>query len=174
LNARNALLGRTLPMDQKQYGATAGGPLRRDRTFYFSNVEQRTLHQAGLVTIAPEHAAVINARLAEIGYRGASVATGLYHSPVDSTTVLGKIDHQVSGSNQVGLRYSLYRVNADNSRVRIEGLVEGFNITNRTNVVARNANFGTGAYPALPLPTFGQITAVADPRTAQLGVRLKF
>ena len=35
-------------------------------------------------------------------------------------------------------------------RVRLEGLVEGFNLTNRTNVVAINGNFGAGAYPTNP------------------------
>ena len=34
-------------MSQKQYGASLGGPIVRDRTFYFSNVEQRKLDQSG-------------------------------------------------------------------------------------------------------------------------------
>ena len=38
----------------------------------------------------------------------------------------------------------------------------------------RNTTFGTGAYPANPVSTFNQITAVGDPRTIQLGVRLTF
>ena len=116
LNASNALLRRTLPMNQRQYGVSAGGPLRRDRTFYFSNVEQRTLNQTGLITIAPESVAAVNARLSQIGYRGAALATGLYPNPVDSTTVLGKIDHQMSAADQIGVRYALYHVGADKSR----------------------------------------------------------
>jgi hypothetical protein len=59
-------------------------------------------------------------------------------------------------------------------RAQIEGLVEGFNLTNRVNVVTFNGNFGAGAYPTNPSPTFGQVTAVGDPRTVQLGVRLRF
>jgi hypothetical protein len=50
-NAKNALSGKTLPMDQQQYGASLGGPLVRNRTFYFSNFEQRLLDQTGLVTV---------------------------------------------------------------------------------------------------------------------------
>ena len=34
--------------------------------------------------------------------------------------------------------------------------------------------FGSGACPANPLPTFKQITAVADPPTLQLAIRLGF
>ena len=40
-NARNALSGTKLPMDQSQFGASLGGPILRDRTFYFTNVERR-------------------------------------------------------------------------------------------------------------------------------------
>src|SRR6185436_14743521 len=50
-NGSNALSGKTLPMDQQQYGASIGGPVVRNRTFYFANVEQRLLDQTGLVTI---------------------------------------------------------------------------------------------------------------------------
>src|SRR4029453_16241985 len=50
-NAPNALSGTRLPMSQHQYGVSLGGPVRRDRTFYFSNVEVRRLDQVGLVTI---------------------------------------------------------------------------------------------------------------------------
>jgi hypothetical protein len=58
--------------------------------------------------------------------------------------------------------------------LRIEGLVELFNVTNRVNNVTRNTNWGAGAYPANPLATFNQITAVGDPRSVQLGLRLVF
>jgi hypothetical protein len=51
-NAANALVGAVLPMHQLQYGAGIGGPVARDRTFYFTNVEHRDLDQSGLVTIS--------------------------------------------------------------------------------------------------------------------------
>ena len=54
-NAPNALSGTTLPMDQQQYGGSLGGPLVRNRTFFFANFEQRLLDQTGLVTILPEN-----------------------------------------------------------------------------------------------------------------------
>jgi hypothetical protein len=59
-------------------------------------------------------------------------------------------------------------------RLRLEGLAEVFNLTNRTNPLTRNTNFGSGAYPTNPLPTFNQITAVGDPRTWQFAVRARF
>jgi hypothetical protein len=59
-------------------------------------------------------------------------------------------------------------------RAKVEVLAEIFNLTNRENVVSLNGNFGAGTYPTNPSPTFRQITAVADPRSAQLGLRFTF
>jgi hypothetical protein len=60
------------------------------------------------------------------------------------------------------------------TRWQAELLVEAFNLTDRTNVVTRNTNFGAGAYPASPSATFNQITAVGEPRSFQFGARVRF
>ena len=116
LNARNALSRTALPMDQQQYGASLGGPLSRDRTFYFMNFEQRRLDQSGLTTIAPGDVRAINARLAQAGYQGAPVSTGVYPNPVHSANLLGKVDHVAGRSDQLSLRYSLYDVTSEHAR----------------------------------------------------------
>jgi hypothetical protein len=72
----------------------------------------------------------------------------------------------------VGMRLS--RTFAFGGRTRFEALVEGFNLTNHTNVVTVQGNFGPGAYPASPAPNFGVATSVGDPRSFQLGVRARF
>ena len=69
-NAANALSGTTLPMSQQQFGASLGGPLAKGRTFYFANVEQRLLDQAGLSTISDANVAIVNARLGGRGISG--------------------------------------------------------------------------------------------------------
>jgi outer membrane receptor protein involved in Fe transport len=116
LNADNPLLRGKLPMDQMQYGGSLGGPFVPNRTFYFTNIELRRLDQTGLTRISDENVSAINARLAAVGYRGPLVATGVYPNPVDSVNLLGKVDHQVSGRDQISVRYSLYGVTAENSR----------------------------------------------------------
>ena len=58
--------------------------------------------------------------------------------------------------------------------MRLDALAEVFNLFNQRNDIARNSNFGSGAYPTNPLPTFNTITAVGDPRSVQLGLRLRF
>jgi hypothetical protein len=51
-----------------------------------------------------------------VGYGGQRVATGIYPNPVHSTNLLGKIDHQFSGADQLTVRYALYDVTSDNAR----------------------------------------------------------
>jgi hypothetical protein len=115
-NGENALTGQTLPMDQEQFGFSLGGPVRRNRTFYFTNVERKVLDQTGVVAITPGNVDVINARLNQAAYPGMPVTTGIYPNPVHSSNVLGKIDHQFSGADQLSVRYALYDVISDNAR----------------------------------------------------------
>ena len=65
-------------------------------------------------------------------------------------------------------RFPLY------GRVQGEVSIEGFNVTNHQNVVTRNAVFGSGAYPTNPLPSFNQVLSVAEPRSFQVGARVRF
>jgi len=115
-NATNALSHTLLPSTQAQYGATAGGPLKRDRTFYFGNFDQRILNQSGLVTITPANVAAINTRLAATGYPGPLISTGIYPNPVHTLTALGKIDHRFDSGDQLSIRYNAYDVSSRNSR----------------------------------------------------------
>jgi hypothetical protein len=177
LNAPNALSGRTLPMNQKQYGFSAGGPVRRDRTFYFSNVEQRTLNQTGFIAISPDSVPIINARLALVGYRGAPIAIGIYPNPVDSTNVLGKIDHQASDADSVGVRYALYHVTSDNSRgagalnaasasAGLDNVDQSLAMSNTVVISARTVNetraqFAYGDLKAPPTDPIGPAVSIA-------------
>ena len=78
------------------------------------------------------------------------------------------------GSDFFSLNARVSRAFRLGARVRLEAIAEAFNLTNHRNVVTRNSNFGNGPYPTQPSPTFGQITAVGEPRSAQFGVRLHF
>ncbi len=115
-NAANPLSNAKLPLTQAQYGASLGGPIKQDRTFYFANVEERALNQSGLITILPANVNSINARLSAIGYQGAQITRGLYPNPVHNTNFLTKLDHQFSTADQFSLRYSLYDLHSNASR----------------------------------------------------------
>jgi hypothetical protein len=74
----------------------------------------------------------------------------------------------------LSLNLRVTRVFHCGDRVQLEALGEVFNLTNHENVLTRNANFGAGAYPTNPSSTFGQVTAVGDLRSFQIGARLRF
>ena len=109
--------GTKLPMTQKQYGVSLGGPIVRNRTFYFANFEQRKLDQTGLATISDRNVAV-DQRPAGGGRlsRVARSPPGIYPNPVHTTNFLAKVDHQINASDQFSVRYSLYDVTSSNSR----------------------------------------------------------
>jgi Carboxypeptidase regulatory-like domain/TonB dependent receptor-like, beta-barrel len=115
-NAANALSHTKLPMSQQQGGGSFGGPIQRDRTFFFTNLELKNLDQSGLTTISDANVAIINARLAAVNYPGQPVATGVYANPVSSRNYLAKLDRSMSSRSQFNLRYSLYDVTSQNSR----------------------------------------------------------
>ena len=78
------------------------------------------------------------------------------------------------GSRFFNLNARLTRTIRTGGSSQIDAIAEVFNLTNRVNPITRNTTFGSGAYPASPLPTFNQITAVGDPRTWQFAVRVRF
>jgi outer membrane receptor protein involved in Fe transport len=74
----------------------------------------------------------------------------------------------------LNLNARLSRTLAIGERMKLQALVESFNILNHTNVVSLNGNFGSGPYPANPASNFRQLTAVNDSRNFQLGLRASF
>src|SRR5260370_2587254 len=116
LNANNALSQSKLPLTQAQYGASLGGPILRNRTFYFANFERKQLNQDGIITIAPASVAAINGRLQSTGYRVPLLAAGLYPNRVRTNNFRARIDHHVNAADEFSLRYSLYEVDSRNSR----------------------------------------------------------
>jgi hypothetical protein len=79
-----------------------------------------------------------------------------------------------TGANFFSLNARVSRTFPAGRSARIEAVAEAFNLTNRRNDLTRNGNFGAGAYPTNPSASFNQITAVADPRTVQFALRLRF
>lgn len=77
-----------------------------------------------------------------------------------------------------GVGFDFFSVNARLSRIftlrerfRLEAIAEAFNVLNHRNDMIPNGTFGIGA---IPNPTFGEATAVGDPRGIQIAGRLTF
>ena len=182
-NATNALSGTKLPMDQSQFGASLGGPLRKDRTFFFGNYEQRILDQTGLTTISDTNVAAINAELADVGYLGPQISTGIYPNPVDTSNLLAKIDHQFSSRDQFSMRYSRYGVTATNARnagglsaptasANLDNVDQAFAISNTLmlsprTVLETRAQYAHSALAAPPSEPIGPVVSIAG--VAQFG-----
>jgi hypothetical protein len=85
------------PFSQNQWGATLGGPLRKDRTFFFLSFERADTKANNFVNIDPAAASVLER---------AGFPVELGNVPVDfeATEVLAKVDHQWSPNHSLALR----------------------------------------------------------------------
>jgi hypothetical protein len=80
-----------------------------------------------------------------------------------------------AGFDFFSLNARLSRTFALSERLKLEGIAEAFNSLNHRNNMIPNGTFGTGTFPATPTnATFGQATAVGDPRSIELAARLSF
>jgi outer membrane receptor protein involved in Fe transport len=139
-DAENAISGTKLPLDQKQYGSTFGGPLVRDRTFFFGNAEQLRQEGTGLITIAPANVTAINARLDAVGYAGGRASTGAFDSPIHTTNVFVRADHTLTSSDQITLRVNTYDVDSSNQRPAggLNAVSRGTSLGTRDRTLAGN------------------------------------
>ena len=137
LDARNLLAPHKDPLTQAQYGMSLGGPLKRDRTFLFTNFEQTRRNDSNVITIAPAAVSAINNRLGQIGYDGPRIETGVVPGGFDSTNFFARVDHRINAANLFSARYSLYDISAANSRT-----VGGLNSVSRgTSLADRDQTF---------------------------------
>ncbi|HEV7574152.1 MAG TPA: TonB-dependent receptor [Thermoanaerobaculia bacterium] len=115
-DAANALSHTKLPLQQRQNGLTFGGPLVRDRAFFFANVEGMRQRTVGIITIAPANVAAINARLDAVAYAGPRISTGNFGTTLDTANLFARIDDLVTPSDELTARLNTYDVTSDNSR----------------------------------------------------------
>jgi hypothetical protein len=94
------------PTDVNVFTADSGGPLLRDRAFYFAGFERAKRDFSGgrVITIRPENAARLG--LSEPGYMP---AVG------DTKFAIGKVDHQLSQANRLTFRYIFFDNNITNN-----------------------------------------------------------
>jgi hypothetical protein len=98
-------------LQQNQYGATVGGPLAKDKSFFFLNYEgQRRAQTNQYSTVVLNNIAAINAAKASLGLTPENL--GLLHTN-DYDGFLGKLDHHFTDSNTLSIRYNLLHSIAD-------------------------------------------------------------
>ena len=94
------------PFSQEQWGATAGGPVRKSRTFGFVSFERTNVNDSRFVVIDPTAADVLNRA-------GFPVDPG--HVPLDvrNAELMGKIDHHWTSTRAIAVRGSYANVNRE-------------------------------------------------------------
>lgn len=157
LNANNALSGNRLPLTQGLYGASLSGPIQRNRTFLFGNFEEGRLNTNGVITVTPENARLINARLIATGYKAPLLPLGtgnttLYPTTLHTDTFFLRGDHQFSPADQFSLRYSLYKLSSLNAR----GAGSLNEISNSTSVFDTNHTLAVSNIATLSSDTFNE------------------
>ena len=94
------------PYDQKQSGATFGGPVRKSKTFFFLSYERTGIEDSRLVTIDPAAAGVLNSL-------GFPVALGNVGLRIANAEFLGKIDHHWSPTRSLVVRANYADIDRD-------------------------------------------------------------
>jgi TonB dependent receptor len=115
--------GEKTPFENKQFGATLGGPIVKDKTFFFAYYEGQRLSVISPYTApvpTPGEIAQARARIAAAGLRPSPIGENLLEfyptdpsgevsvrapTEADMDTFSLKLDHRVNRSNQLSLRY---------------------------------------------------------------------
>ncbi len=101
LRAKGALEQQKNPYSRHQLGATLGGPIVRDKVFYFGSIEQ--INEKNTVLFRP-------------GGKFTNLAADVSH-PFDQTLLFGSSDVQFSNAQTGGVRAVYEKYNEDNFRV---------------------------------------------------------
>jgi hypothetical protein len=107
VNARALLQPSPIPdtLRQNQFGATFGGPLKKDKTFFFLNYEGQRRAEAPIQS--PEllsNLTLINSAKAILGIAPENIG-GLKTQDTDKGMV--KVDHQLTKDHRLSLRYNI-------------------------------------------------------------------
>lgn len=131
LDARNAFVPAGEPKPQferKNFGGTLGGPIVRNKTFYFGAVERVDRNESGVVTISDASVQAVNALLASRPIPGSSVrevSNGTYPVNLETTLASMKLDHSFGQDDNVALRYIYGKTLEENAGgVGIGGLID--------------------------------------------------
>ena len=99
------------PYGQKQFGFTVGGPVQRDRLFYFLSLERLDIDANNFVTVD-------DSRLISLGNQPIGTAAGVLRRAgfpveignvpytVETTQILGKLDRQFGGDRRLSVRFN--------------------------------------------------------------------
>lgn len=101
-------LGETPPFDRQQYAFALGGPIKRDRAWFFGSFEYR--NQDGVVLVGERNLAT------------RSIVRGFAPSPLDDFLTTDRVDWAPSNDDQFNFRYSFQRDRGINASTLVRSL----------------------------------------------------
>ena len=108
----------TLAPTQHQFGGSVGGPIAKDKLFYFASYEQQRFRAPrfvlfnNLVGVATPSGTAVTQLEAFTFYRSLEVP---FDQTNDAIALLGKIDWNINSSNRFNIRYNHSRNKAENA-----------------------------------------------------------
>ncbi len=133
------------PYNQQQFGLTTGGPLMRDKLFFFGSYERR--RERSQVTVT------------------AVEAPGVVPTPADEHQGHAKVDLRFNDRNTLGVRYNMVRWQKDNEGGGLALPGTGFIWDNNVDTV--HATFTTVVSDKLLNEVRGQYSRYTDRRAAK-------
>ncbi len=103
------------PYSQKQFGGTLGGPIVKNRTFYFASFERLDVRASNFVTIddtaqvlvpTPAGSVPVGTAAQILQRSGFPLETGDVPYDLWSNAFMGKVDHQFTPNQSLTLRYT--------------------------------------------------------------------
>jgi hypothetical protein len=125
---------------QYQFGSTFGGPIKKDRIFFFTSFERLTVKQNNFVTISDESVSAANRQ-------GFPLRNGPVPFALGTTSILTRLDMRLGPSNTLYLRYNFggtYNGAFEPFGGLIGGTSAGIQRLDDSSFVASNTYISTG------------------------------
>ena len=117
LTSRQSDGTRISAFSQEQFGGTIGGPIKKDKLFFFAAYDQQIFRQTKQNNLARIDPALVNFFATKLGDPGEN---GPVKRTNDAQAALGKIDWNASSKNIVSLRYNYSNSRQENGTFDVD------------------------------------------------------